>query len=71
MWIPFLLFRVLLLVAREELGVKGIAVAVAIRLALLAGCFVAGISPHISVAAQALLDIVLILKIFGGDIDIR
>ena len=39
--------------------------------ALLAGFMLSGLSPYYFVAAQSLLDIVLILLVFGGDITIR
>ena len=71
MSIPFLLFWVLIFVARDELGRKGIAIAVSIWLALLLGFCTSGLSPYLFVSAQAVLDIVLVLKVFGGDIAIR
>ena len=70
MWIPFLVFWVVLYLARDDLGVKGIAMAVAVWLALLAGILLTGISPLYFVAAQAALDVVLILKVFGEDITV-
>jgi hypothetical protein len=69
--IPFLVFWVLIFLAREELGIKGVAMAVTVWLGLLIGFMLAGISPFVFVAAQAALDVVLILKVFGGDIAIR
>ena len=75
MLVPFVLFWVLLFFGRDELGLKGILVAVSIWAALLVGtallAALAGISPYLFVAAQALLDVVLILMIFGGDLRIR
>ncbi len=70
MIIPFALFWVLLYIGREELGCKGIAVSLATWLGLLVGCGLLGFHGHVFTAMQALLDIVLLLIIFGGDINI-
>jgi hypothetical protein len=71
MAIPFLVFWVLLVLACEELGIKGIAVAVAVWTMLLVGFAVVGISPYLFVVPQVVLDVVLILVAFGGDIKLR
>ena len=71
MLLPFIAFWVLLFFSFDELGFKGVAIAVLIWLALLVGFALAGISAHWFVAAQAILDIGLILIVFGGDIKIR
>ena len=71
MLIPFLAFWVLLFLGREELQFKGIAIAIATWLLLLAGVVASGISPYWFVSAQAVVDIVLVLMVFGGDIKIR
>jgi hypothetical protein len=71
MLIPFILFWVLIFLGREELGVKGGLIAVAIWAALLIGFVALNVSPYIFVSAQAMFDVVLILIIFGGDIKIR
>jgi hypothetical protein len=71
MLMPFVAFWLLIVLGREELGAKGIAIAVAVWLGLLVGFFAAGISPFLFVTAQALVDIVLILVVCGGDIRIR
>ena len=70
MMIPFVAFWVLLFVGREELGLKGISLAVAICIGLLAGCLLTGV-PILFVSAQALLDVALILFVFRGDIRIH
>ena len=69
--LPFWIFWILVFLARGELGLKGIALAVAIWGALLAGSLYTDMPAYAFVAAQALLDIVLILVIFGRDIRIR
>jgi len=71
MLIPFILFWLLIFLGRDELGFTGGLTAVAIWAGLLIGFFALNISPYIFVAAQAILDVVLILAIFGGDIKIR
>ncbi len=69
--LPFLVFWVIIFLARHELGWRGSAIAVAIWLGLLIGFTYLGISPYIFVAAQALMDCILIIVIFSGDIRIR
>lgn len=71
MAIPFVLFWVLVILARDELGTKGVLIAIGLWLILLIGFMTAGLSPYLFVTAQALLDIGLILVAFGGDIRIR
>jgi len=71
MLIPFILFWVLIFLGREELGIKGGLIAVAIWAGLLIGFFALRISPYLFVSAQAIVDVVLIFIIFGGDIKIR
>ena len=71
MIIPFVLFWILIYLGREELGFKGIVISVIIWIALLlVSIFVKGISPYHFIAANALLDIVLMIVIFGRDINI-
>ena len=67
----FVLFWALVLYGREELGVKGILISVAIWAALLLGSIFLHVPSYYFIAAQSVLDIVLILVIFGGDIRIR
>jgi hypothetical protein len=69
--IPFILFWLLIYLGREDLGLKGIGISVMLWLGLLVGFFATGVSPLLFVTAQALLDVFLILKVFGGDIKIR
>ena len=71
MLVPFLVFWVTLFLARQELGIKAIIIAIAVWAALFAGFRFSGISPLYFVAAQSVVDIVLIVMIFGGDIPIR
>ena len=65
--IPFILFWVLMYLGREELGLKGVAICILIWLGLRLACMLSGLP---FVAAQALIDIVLLLIIFGGNINI-
>ena len=71
MALPFLIFWVIIFLARGELGWRSVAVSVAIWLGLLIAFWLAGVSPYIWVGAQALLDCILILVIFHGDIRIN
>ncbi len=71
MLIPFILFWLLVFLGREDFGVKSGLIAVAIWAALLIGFCIFSISPYVFVAAQAMLDVVLIFVILGGDIKIR
>jgi hypothetical protein len=71
MLIPFVLFWVLVVLGRDELGLKGGLIAAGIWFALLLGFAAFQGSPYLFVAAQAILDVILILVIFGGDVRIR
>jgi len=71
MILPFLFFWAILFFARSELGWRGVLICIAIWAGLLLGFMYAGISPFVFVAVQALLDCILILVIFKGDIPIR
>lgn len=71
MIIPLVLFWILLFLGREELGFKGIFISIVIWLGLLLGSvFTTGGFLYFFTAAIALLDIVLLIVIFGGDINI-
>ncbi len=71
MIIPLLVFWILIFWGREELGVKGIIICIVIWLGLLLGTsLTAGMMPYFFIAGDALLDIVLLIIIFGGDINI-
>ena len=71
MLLPFLIFWILVFLCRKELGWRWSLVVVAIWGGLLLAFTYSGLSPHAFVAAQAVLDIILILVIFKGDIPIR
>jgi hypothetical protein len=68
---PFLIFWVIIFVARGELGWRGAAISVGIWLGLFLAFWFADVSPYLWVVAQALLDCVLILVAFRGDIRIN
>jgi hypothetical protein len=71
MIIPPILFWILIFLGRDELGFKGIFISVVIWLGLLLGSvFTTGGFLYFFTAANALLDILLLIIIFGGDIDI-
>lgn len=63
-------FWVLVYLGREELGFKGIVISVLIWLGLLIGSSFLG-RPYVFVAAEALLDVILLFIIFGENMNIR
>ena len=71
MVIPFVAFCMLIFIGRSELGFKGVAIFIALWLCLLLGFMKLNLPSYYFVAAQALIDTVLIIIIFGGDIRIR
>ena len=71
MLLPFLIFWILLILGRKELGRRWVLILVAIWACLLAAFVYADLSPYLFVAAQALIDAILILVLFKGDIRIR
>jgi hypothetical protein len=66
---PFIVFWVLIYLGREELGLKGVIASILIWLGLLVGSSFLGI-PYFFASAEALLDIVLLFIIFGGNMNI-
>jgi len=66
----FAAFWALLYLGREELGFKGIVIAIVISLGLMVGSVTID-APSLFVSAQALLDVALLLIVFGGDVKIR
>jgi hypothetical protein len=61
----------LLYVGREELGIKGILLFIGIWAALVIGLPALGLSGNYSTVIEALIDIILVIIVFGGDINIR
>ena len=71
MAVPIIVFIILMFTCSEELGFKGVIISLAIWLGLMSGMYITtGKWPYFFIAGNALLDIVLILIIFGRDIDI-
>jgi hypothetical protein len=68
---PLFIFVILCFVCREELGWKGILICIFTWLSLLIVFRLLNISPYFFVMAEVLLDIVIILYVFGGDITIK
>jgi len=66
--IPFFAFWVLLILGRNELGVKGIAIFVAVWAAAYVVFVLLGLQPALYVTALAIIDIVLVLVVFKGDV---
>jgi hypothetical protein len=69
--LPFIAFWILMYLGRDELGLKGILISIAIWAAAFFGGIVLSISPYLFVSFQAIFDVILILIIFGGDIKLR
>jgi hypothetical protein len=67
---PIPIVLVLLFVARQELGITTIIVSVLMWFGLLLGFMLLGIALGYFIAVQAILDIWLFLKAFGGDVRI-
>lgn len=68
--IPFFAFWILLFVGRHELGPKGIAIAIAVWAGMYVLFHFSGIQPALLVTGQALIDVVLVLFVFKGDVRI-
>ena len=68
--IALLLFPILLYLGREELGIKGILIFIGIWAALFIGLPALGLSSYFFIVAQVLIDIILVIVVFGGDIKI-
>lgn len=66
MTVPFVIFWVVIVTGRKELGWKGAAAFIAIWTALLFGVVALKIDPHFFIAAQAILDVVLISTVYLG-----
>jgi len=68
--IPFALFWILMYLGREELGGRGISISILIWVGLLLVCMHPVLPAYSFIAVQAMFDIVLLLIIYGGDINI-
>lgn len=68
--IPFFAFWILLFLGRHELGAKGIAIAIAVWAGMYLLFRLTGIQPALLVTGQALIDVVLVLIVFKGDVRI-
>ena len=66
---PFIVFWVLMHLGREELGLKEIIISILIWIGLLVGSSFLGL-PYLFVSAEALLDVVLLFIIFGGNMNV-
>ncbi len=71
MSIPFIAFWVLLFIGRSDLGWKGILFWIALWFTFGMALYFCGISPYVFIGVQALMDAILIILIFGGDIPLR
>ncbi len=66
MALPFAVFCVVIIAGRKELGWKGVAIFAAIWAALLSVVMAFKIDRHFFIAAQAILDVVLISTVYLG-----
>jgi len=71
MLIPFVGFWILVYIGRDELGLKGAVLCIALWIGLFVGSMKLSLPSYYFTAAQALLDAILIIVIVGGDIRIR
>jgi hypothetical protein len=69
--IPFAAFWLLVFMGRDELGPKGVIFCITLWVVLLFGFMNLELPSYWFVAAQALIDAILIIVICGGDIRIR
>ncbi len=69
--LPLLGCVVLLWLGWDELGIKGILTCLLICAALLLGCILLGVSLYVFIALLSFFDVVLLLVIFGHDIQIK
>jgi hypothetical protein len=70
MGLPFWIFLGLLFFARHDLGWKWVGFLLALVVALFIGFVYAGLNAYVFIAALAVLDCILILVLFKGDIRI-
>ncbi len=68
---PFIAFWILVFIGRSELGFKGITFCIVLWFGLLLGFMKLSLPSYWFVGAQSLIDAILIIVIFGGDIRIR
>jgi hypothetical protein len=69
--IPLIALWVLLFLGRDKLGLKGIAIAITAWAVIWIGCSATGLAPSLYNSAVALLDVVLVLVVYRGDVRIR
>ena len=62
--LPFISFWVIVILAWDDLGWRGGILCIGIWAGLLAGCKFLGLSGYVFVAAQAVLDVILIALLF-------
>ena len=70
-YVPLIAFWILIFVGRNELEWKGMFIAVAIWAALWMTFKMIGLNSYYFIVAQAVIDCILIIIIFGGDVRIR
>ena len=68
---PLIVFVVLLCLGWDELGLKGVLICLLVCAGMALGCAGLNVSGYVFVALLALFDVVLLLIIFGHDIQIK
>ncbi len=71
MFLPFVAFWILVFIGRSKLGFKGITFCIVLWVGLLLGFMKPSLPSYWFVGAQSLIDAIIIIVIFGGDIRIR
>ena len=71
MLLPFGIFWVMLFLTRQDLGLKGIIITAVLGAGFLAAFLLVPVLWVYAVIAQVIMDIVLILVLFGGDIRVN
>jgi hypothetical protein len=71
MYVPFILCIILLISGQEELDANWNIAIIAFLIIALVSIYLLNLFPMFFVVALVLVDIILILKVYGGDITIR
>ena len=71
MVLPFIIFWVIVVLCRKEMGWRWTGVVVAVWLGLFLAFFYSGLNSYYFVGAQALLDAILLVVIFKDSVGIR
>jgi len=70
MLVPILVFGILIVLGREELGFKWVLILLALAAAMYGGTKAIGLPEYAFAAALAFVDVILVMVIFGGNVNI-